>query len=294
MVLRTGADRGRHNHRLHAIALVALIGLVAGCGGGGSGGSESISIQPAHQYRLELKTLGPAVAGKPTHISLEILQPNGKPLARFKRGGGPHTGVHLIMVRRDLGDIVHRHPPITPNGHLTDTVVFPAGGPYRVVVDVYPRQSTPQPNFQLFGSVQVRGTYAPQPLPPFKATETVDGVRFALHNPPHLKAIQAGFLDFTVTDPDGKPAVFTPWYGALAHAIFFRAGTLDYFHTHVCGAGVNGCTSVFGGAKVTGRSTTPGKLAVGVLVPVPGTWRLFLQCRVDGRIVTAPFTLHVS
>jgi len=294
VVLRTGADRGRHNHRLHAIALVALIGLVAGCGGGGSGGSESISIQPAHQYRLELKTLGPAVAGKPTHISLEILQPNGKPLTRFKRGGGPHTGVHLIMVRRDLGDIVHRHPPITPNGHLTDTVVFPAGGPYRVVVDVYPQQSTPQPNFQLFGSVQVRGTYAPQPLPPFKATETVDGVRFALHNPPHLKAIQAGFLDFTVTDPDGKPAVFTPWYGALAHAIFFRAGTLDYFHTHVCGAGVNGCTSVFGGAKVTGRSTTPGKLAVGVLVPVPGTWRLFLQCRVDGRIVTAPFTLHVS
>jgi hypothetical protein len=31
-----------------------------------------------------------------------------------------------------------------------------------------------------------------------------------------------------------------------------------------------------------------------VLVPVSGTWRLFLQCRVDGDVLTAPFTLHVG
>lgn len=278
---------------MHGIALVALVSLAAGCGGG-SGGGNTISIQPARQYRLDLKTIGPAVAGKPTRISLEIVQPDGKPLTQFKRGSGPHTGVHLIMVRRDLGDIVHRHPPVQPSGRLTDTVVFPAGGPYRVVVDVYPQQSTPQPNFQLFGSLHVAGAYAPKPIPPFRATETVDGVRFALHGKPHLRAIQPGFLQFTVTAPNGKPATFTPWYGALAHAIFFRAGSLDYFHTHVCGAGANGCTSVLGGTKVTGRSTTPGKLDVGVLVPVAGTWRLFLQCRVEGRIVTAPFTLHVT
>ncbi len=31
-----------------------------------------------------------------------------------------------------------------------------------------------------------------------------------------------------------------------------------------------------------------------MLVPAPGTWRLFLQTKVDGRVVTAPFTLKVS
>jgi hypothetical protein len=87
---------------------------------------------------------------------------------------------------------------------------------------------------------------------------------------------------------------FTPWYGALAHAIFFRQGSLDYFHTHVCAAGASGCTSVLGGTRVTGSSTTPGKLTVGVLVPAPGTWRLFLQSRADGHILTAPFTLSVK
>ena len=102
------------------------------------------------------------------------------------------------------------------------------------------------------------------------------------------------FLTVTVSDPQGRPARFTPWFGALAHAIFFRAGSLDYFHTHVCARGASGCTSFLGGTKVAGRSATPGKLTVGVLVPVPGIWRLFLQCRVGGHVLTAPFTLRVA
>ncbi len=122
----------------------------------------------------------------------------------------------------------------------------------------------------------------------------MDGYRVTLHGTPHLKAIVPALLDFTVTGPDGKPAAFTPWFGALAHAIFFRRGSLDYFHTHVCAPGATGCTSVLGAARVTGTSATPGRLKVGVLVPVSGTWRLFLQCRVGGHVITAPFTLHVS
>ncbi|HEX7526535.1 MAG TPA: hypothetical protein VF327_09520, partial [Gaiellaceae bacterium] len=120
------------------------------------------------------------------------------------------------------------------------------------------------------------------------------GYRFALQSVPHLRAIEPAFLRFTVTGPDGKPASFTPWYGALAHAIFFRKGSLDYFHTHVCAPGASACTSALGSTKISGTSATPGRLTVGVLVPLAGTWRLFLQCRVDGRVVTAPFTLVVT
>jgi hypothetical protein len=31
-----------------------------------------------------------------------------------------------------------------------------------------------------------------------------------------------------------------------------------------------------------------------VLLPEPGLWRLFLQMKLGGRIVTAPYTLHVA
>ena len=280
---------------LFAVPLVAvLVTLLAGCGGSSSP-TQGPTIQPARTYELaEFKPAAPVVAGKPTVVSFVIRQPSGKPLLRFKKGPGPHTGVHLIIVRRDLATIIHQHPPIAADGTISETITFTKPGPYRVVVDVYPDTTGPLRNFQLFTTLQVAGTYVPQKLPPFSPTTVVDGYRFTLHGRPNLHAIEADFLPVTVTAPNGKPAHFTPWFGALAHAIFFRAGSLDYFHTHVCAPNAAGCTSLLGGTPITGSSTSPGKLKVGVLMSAPGMWRLFLQCQVDGHILTAPFTLTVK
>ena len=254
---------------------------LAGCGGGD--GSGTISVGAAKQYALR----------QPTKNSLQILQPDGTPLTAFKTGSGPHTGVHVIFVRRDLGAFRHLHPKEHADGSFdVDSAGLPPG-PYRVIVDAYPA-SGPQPNFQLFESLTIPGAYTPKALPALERTQVVDGYRFTLHGSPKLRAIEPGFLSFTVTSPSGKPASFSPWFGALAHAIFVRKGTLDYFHTHVCAPGATGCTSVLGGANVTGKSATPGRLDVGVLVPLGGTWRLFLQTQVDGHVLTVPFTLHVS
>jgi hypothetical protein len=271
---------------------LGLVLVLAGCGGSSKSGIPTIGA--ARTYALtDFQPSAPVAPGKPTRVSFKITEPNGTTMTKFKRGPGPHTGVHLIIVRKDLATIIHRHPPIAPDGTISETVTFTQPGPYHVVVDVYPKTG-PQPNFQLQGSLRVAGAYHPQKLPPFASTDVVDGYRITVHGRPTLHAIQAGALTITVTAPNGKPAAFTPWYGALAHAIFFRRGTLDYFHTHVCAPGASGCTSFLGSTKVTGSSSTPGKLTVGVLVPVAGTWRLFLQTRVDGHILTAPFTLVVK
>lgn len=275
--------------RLLFLSFAAL--LVAGCGGS----SATVpTIAPARTYALiNFKPTTAAKAGQAATVSFTIRAPSGRPLTAFKRGPGPHTGVHLILVRRDLAYIVHVHPPISADGTISERITFPAPGTYRAVIDVYPKSGV-QPNFQLFHTVRVAGTYTPKPLSPPARSVTVNGYRFTMNAVPRLAAIQAAFITIHVTSPDGRPARFTPWFGALAHAIFFRSGSLDYFHTHVCGRGSTGCTSTLGATKVTGTSTTPGKLTVGVLVPVAGTWRLFLQCRADGRVVTAPFTLKVS
>jgi hypothetical protein len=268
--------------------------LLAACGGSSSK-SGFPTIQAARTYALaDFEPSTPVKAGTPVRVSFVIRRPDGKRLASYRHGPGPHTGVHLIIVRRDLSTIIHRHPPISADGTISETVTFSKPGPYRVVVDAYPNTSGPQRNFQLFGSLRVEEAYTPAPLPAYRSTVVADGYRITLHGRPTLHAIQAGFLTATVRDPNGKPAQFTPWYGALAHAIFFRAGSLDYFHTHVCAPGASGCTSVLGGAKVTGSSSTPGKLTIGVLVPAAGTWRLFLQCLVGGHVLTAPFTLTVK
>jgi len=269
--------------------------VLGGCGGSSSSTPNVPTIQAARTFQLAgFQPAGTAAASGPVTVAFTIRQPDGKPLTDYRRGSGPHTGVHLIIVRSDLATIIHRHPPVAADGRISEQITFPAPGRYRVVVDAYPNLSGPQRNFQLFHTIRIAGDTVTKALPPFQSSVDIDGYRVTLHGRPRLKAIQAAFLSITVTDPNGRPARFTPWYGALAHAIFFRARSLDYFHTHVCAAGASGCASFLGGAAVAGTSSTPGRLRVGVLVPVPGTWRLFLQCRVDGHILTAPFTLKVS
>ncbi len=273
-----------------SLLLFCAVLVVAGC----SSSRPSIpTIGAARTFALS--GFEPVRIAKPGvhRLSFTIRQPSGSPLTRYRTGPGPHTGVHVIVVRRDLGAIIHRHPPIRPDGRIVEPIDFPTPGPYRVLIDAYPGVKGAPRNFQLHQDVRVAGPYRPKPLPPFARTVNVDGYHVVLSGPSTLHAIEPAHLTVSVTAPDGRPQTFVPWYGALAHAIFFRKGSLDYFHTHVCGPSTPGCTSILGGTSVTGRSTKPGKLQVGVLLPVAGTWRMFLQFQAGGRILTAPFTLRV-
>ncbi|MDX6544562.1 MAG: hypothetical protein QOG02_336 [Gaiellales bacterium] len=278
------------------LACLAALAAASGCGGG-STGLAAPTVQPAKQYRLgDFTPVGAVSAGKPVTISFHIIQPSGQPLTQFAEGAqlGPHTGVHLILVRDDLSQIIHRHPPIAAGGAISETVTFSAPGPYRLLVDVYAKGSTgvlPYNNFQMTGTIDVSGAYHPQPIGAVRNSVTADGYRFAIHNMPKLRVAQAAFLDVHVSDAAGHPAKFTPWYGALAHAIFFHERDLSYFHTHVCAPNSAGCTGV---GAIAGSSSKPGVLHVGVLLPEAGVWRLFLQCRIGGRVVSAPFTLKVA
>jgi hypothetical protein len=277
-------------------AVIAAAAALAGCGG--SGGSVSVpQVAPARTYSLTgFQPAASVLAGRPTTVSFTIQQPSGQPLTQYRPCCAPHDGVDLIIVRSDDSHVQYDDSDIAPDGHVTQPIVFPTPGRYRVVVDAYPKQTSPNSpiNFQLFTWVTVQGAYHPQPVPPYRATEVVDGYRFQIQGHPQLKAIEANFLNIKVLDPAGHKAVFSSWRGALAHAIFIHQGSLDYFHTHVCSPGAIYCTSVLGAARVTGSSSTPGELRVGVLLPEPGTWRVFLLTYIDHHYLTAPFTLNAA
>ena len=63
----------------------------------------------------------------------------------------------MIVVRRDLGAIIHRHPPIRPDGRIVQPIDFPTPGPYRVLIDAYPDVKGAPRNFQLHEDVRVAG-----------------------------------------------------------------------------------------------------------------------------------------
>jgi hypothetical protein len=254
-----------------------------------------MTVAPAKVYRLAaFAPAGPVTPGKPTTVTFHIVLPSGKTLTRFRTGAGPHTGIHLIIVRDDLAVIIHRHPKIQPDGTVRQTVVFPEPGRYHVLVDIYPViPETPQfTNFQLTGSATVRGTERPITLPPYHQQVKVGGYTVRFVKTPRISALTPALTTIRITGANGKSPALEPWFGALAHAIFFRKGTLAYFHTHICAPNAPNCGSLAGSAAPTGHGTASGVLHVGILLPQSGTWRLFLQFQVDHRILTAPFTLQ--
>lgn len=285
----------QHHRPLTALAALAAIVLLAGCGSGGGTATVPI-VQPAHVFALsDFKPAGPILPGRRTKVSFTIRQPSGKPLTEYKECCEPHEGVDLVLVRGDDSHIQYLDAEAEPDGEVSEDVVFPTPGRYRITIDAYPKVSSPTMpfNFQLFKWVTVRGKYRPHLPPPYRSSETVDGYRFQVQGHPHLKAIEPTFLVLHVTDPAGHPAIFTNWRGALAHAIFFHQGSLAYSHTHVCKPGAVYCFSAVGNIRVTGHSNAPGILKIGVLLPESGTWRLFVLTYLHGHVVTVPFTLRV-
>jgi hypothetical protein len=275
--------------------LIGIAASLAGCSS--SGGSPSAPVVGAARvYHLTgFQPAGPVQAGRPVTLSFTVTQPSGAPLVHYRTGPGPHVGVHLIIVRDDLATIIHRHPPIGKDGLIRQQVVFPKPGPYHVLIDLYPATSGPgYVNFQLFRSVRVAGAYHPAPLPPYHPTVKVGGWTFTVQKLPALRLAQAALMTVTVRNGAGRPGVFQPWYGAMGHAIFFHQRDLAYFHTHICAPNQPGCATVSGATAIAGSSNTPGVMHVGVLAPEAGTWRLFLQCKIGGRVLTAPFTLRVK
>ena len=118
-------------------ALVALAIVGAGCGGGG-GSPAPPTIAPAKEYKLDWQSPTSVAEPGTTTLHFAVRTPDGKILTRFRTGAGPHTGVHLIIVRDDLSTIVHKHPPIPASGRLALPVDLPRAGRYHVLVDVYP------------------------------------------------------------------------------------------------------------------------------------------------------------
>jgi hypothetical protein len=276
---------------------VALAAVLSACGSSGSSSPSNPTVAPAKTFKLGAFRPGAAVAaGRPVEISFHIVLPSGKTLTRFKQGAGPHTGVHLIIVRNDLSSIVHRHPHVAPDGTVRQSVTFPAPGSYHVLVDVYPvLPDTPQlVNFQLTETATVSGTAKTVPLPAYRPEVTVGGYHVQIEKTPKITALEPAFVTIRIRDANGRPPRLELYYGALAHAIFFRAGSLAYFHTHICAPSAPGCASLVGGAALRGSGTSSGLLHVGILLPQAGTWRLFLQFKVKGQIRTAPFTLQVQ
>ena len=221
---------------------MALAAVLSACGSSGSSSPSIPTVAPAKTFKLAGFQPGAAVrADRPVEISFHIVLPSGKTLTRFKTGAGPHTGVHLIIVRNDLSAIVHRHPKVAPDGTVRQSVTFPAPGKYHVLVDVYPvLPDTPQlVNFQLTETATVSGTAKAVPLPAYRPEVTVGGYHVQIEKTPKITALEPAFVTIRIRDANGtRAAARAVLRGARARDLLPRrlARVLPHAHLRALGA----------------------------------------------------------
>jgi hypothetical protein len=122
-------------------------------------------------------------------------------------------------------------------------------------------------------------------------------------------------LDFAVTGPDGHPAALEPYMGMLAHAAVERTDASVFVHLHPTGTVSTGSALAIQlrepGDTVRGRlaprvaalerTAMPvmdggamGGVSLPYAFPTPGDYRVWVEVRRGGRILTGLFAMRVA
>lgn len=178
---------------------------------------------------------------------------------------------HLILVRRDLTEFQHLHPELAADGSWSTEFTLPAPGAYRAFVDVLVGGQPTTLGVDLFAS----GTAEYETHPGSSREATAERYDVAM-TPETITPNRSTMLEFEVRH-DGDVVRLDPYLGALGHLVALRDGDLAYLHVHP-------------------EETDPedGRVQFAVRFPTPGRYRLFLQAKPHGELITTSFDVSTG
>ena len=209
--------------------------------------------------------------GTATDWTFRIVRDDGTAVTDFEQAHGERS--HLVVVRRDLTRFQHRHPTLEPDGTWrAERFALPEPGVYRAFVDVVVDGQPTTLGFDLFAS----GPWDAEARPGSTREATAGGYDVTLRADEPL-APGGNRLAFRVRRDGAPVSELDEYLGALGHLVALREGDLGYLHVHP-------------------EDTAPdsGRVEFGAQFPTPGRYRLFLQTRPHGTLITTRFDLTVE
>jgi hypothetical protein len=271
---------------LFAAGLALVFGAAAAVGAAVHPGRPAASCDPAHggmggheAFGLSLTqgdtTIAPATfaaaAGRQQPLRFRVLGGDGRPL-RSGYQVEAQRRLHVIVVRRDLTGYQHLHPTMSADGTWVVPLKVAEAGAYRVFADF-------QRNCQkhvLAADLLAPGSFQPQALPAPARTASAGGYDVRLESPV-LRAGHGAQLGFTVTRGGRPVRAIQPYLGARGHLVALRQGDLAYLHAHP-----------------EEHADAANAIPFAAEFLSAGSYRLFLQFRINGAVHTAGFTVKVA
>ncbi|OBB24717.1 hypothetical protein A5792_29715 [Mycolicibacterium peregrinum] len=215
----------------------------------------------------------PDVVGADGTLSFRLTGPGGVALTEYDTAHD--KDLHLIVVRTDGAEFRHVHPNNDGDGRWSMPWRWDAAGSYRVFADAVPTDLGS--NVTLTSTTSVAGNLVPRPLPAESAVATVGDFTVTLDG--SLGVGASSTLTFTVTRAGRPVQTLEPYLGAYGHLVALRTGDLGYLHVHPMGEPGDGITQ-------------PGPdIEFMAAAPTDGTYLLYLDFKVDGRVHTAEFAV---
>lgn len=217
---------------------------------------------------LQLVTSETRIEPGTTHEwTYQINDENGDVLTEFEE---THDQLaHLILVRRDLTRFQHLHPTVADDGTWSAEFVLPDPGVYRAFVDVLVDGQPTTLGVDLLSSGPAQ--YEDRPHTTREAEVEGYTVELIQEDIPTGETVS---IAFEIRD-DGGVAHLDPYLGALGHLVALRDGDLAYLHVHP-------------------EETDPedGVVRFAVRFPTAGRYRLFLQAKPNGELITTAFDVE--
>jgi hypothetical protein len=223
------------------------------------------------RFSLELSALPKSPKpGEPVELRL-IVRDREKPKDVFNQFERAHEEfMHLVIVRDDLREFTHEHPALGSDGAFAMRYQFKTAGEYHLFADVAPTNAGSQvlmTKIKVTGKTSTPGAFEPRP-----PLQEVDGLRIQLKTHA-VVAKHTSEIAFTVEPTIG----LQPYLGARAHLIGIHRDAVTFVHAHP-----DESKSSDGNFFFLGR------------FPQPGHYRIWIQFKRNGQLVTGEFTLEAK
>lgn len=207
-------------------------------------------------------------AGTQYDWTFRITRGDGTAVTEFDDAHGERS--HLIVVRRDLTRFQHLHPKLESDGTWrAEGFTLPEPGVYRAFVDVVVEGQPTTLGYDLFAS----GSWEAESRPSSTRRATAKGYDVELLTE-EITARQRSRLTFEVQRNGDPVSELDEYLGALGHLVALREGDLAYLHVHPEDTASDG-----------------GRVEFSARFPTTGRYRLFLQTKPDGSLITTSFDL---
>lgn len=210
-------------------------------------------------------------AGKPVQFTFNISE-NGKiaPLDVVHE-----KKFHLLVVNEALTWFDHIHPRELQGGTYAVTETFPAGGKYLLFADYKVSGSAGEIHRQ---EIEVAGPQTSGSVStPEKWISKVEGYTVTLANGHDFKTRRPQHFGFSI-EKNGKnisSQELQPYLGAVAHVILIGKADKDFLHVHP-------------------SSTDQFPIHGETRFEKAGTYQMWVQFQLDGKVLTVDFTLKVA